>query len=155
MASRRNGINDVKLRICQECGAKCCYASPLLTLHDVSRLSGYLGIPTEEFVKRYCTVSEERGYAFMRLKKVQGRCVFLSGALCQVNPVKPIFCRVFPVNYMFSGLGGFYCPLAERAELLEEELSLYPQYVNELEALFGVVARCKLDVRCVLSALSK
>jgi len=155
MGLRAGGAGEVKLRICLECGAKCCYASPLLTIRDVERMSKYLGIQPSELVERCCAISREGGYAFIRLRKVEGRCIFLSDKLCRINPVKPMFCRVFPINYTLSGLGGFHCPLAENSELLAEEVELYPKYLEELEELFRVVARCGLDLKCILSSTQR
>lgn len=116
---------------CVRCGG-CCgnqpYSGLLLTLGDIQRLSGHMGLSRKEFIERECVLAEveERevdaypgmsmnatyiGYFLKRFPgeteetvTKPGRCRFLNGEnLCEIHPVKPAPCRRFPYLSYIQG----------------------------------------------------
>ena len=73
--------------------AQCCYGTEMvLTLEDIERITA-AGYRLEEF-------AEYRG-GFVRLRNVDGHCVFLDPATgrCRIYPVRPLGCRLYPLVY--------------------------------------------------------
>lgn len=66
-----------------------------LSVKDVLRVARFLDMDEEEFRQRYVYSTKHR----IRLRKPRGReCPFLlEDKGCQVHPVKPTQCRVFPL----------------------------------------------------------
>ena len=95
---------------CSRCGA-CCrnQKAVLLTVHDILRLAGKLGLKPGEFFKKYCTITTK--YSSDGLKrfylKVDGGCPFLEDGLCSVQDVKPVACARNPFYYIQSSLAAY------------------------------------------------
>lgn len=95
---------------CSKCGA-CCrnQKAVLLTVHDIIRMSGKLGLKPGEFFKKYCTISAKfSGDGLKRFYlKVDGGCPFLKDNLCSVHDVKPVACARNPFYYIQSSLAAY------------------------------------------------
>jgi Fe-S-cluster containining protein len=78
---------------CQQCG-DCCRGKGgiFVQAEEVEQLSTFLGMPREDFCRRYVEVSPMGAH----LATKNGTCVFLKGNCCQVHPVKPRICRQWP-----------------------------------------------------------
>lgn len=102
---------------CLSCGECCRNTEMILVEEDVRRLER-LGFSAEAF-------SERRG-GFLRLKNVDGRCVFYDAksGKCLVYPYRPLGCRVYPL--VFDEERGAVldedCPLAREFAAKGEEV---------------------------------
>jgi Fe-S-cluster containining protein len=81
---------------CQGSG-RCCVSRGAhgwvyLTLEDRRRLARHLGIPTQEFTRRYC---DKTGGLF-HLKESSPECMFLVERRCDVYEARPTQCRTWP-----------------------------------------------------------
>ena len=99
--NRRDGFS------CSCCGNCCRFRTTPLTLEDVKRLQ-------EAGLADFHLTQPE-----MRLKRVNGRCIFLSDDKCTVHDARPQVCRDFPF-FREAGIGlaqGIsFCPALERLE---------------------------------------
>jgi Fe-S-cluster containining protein len=88
---------------CQRCTACCRWPGEVrLTDAEIARLAGFLGVSEAQFIQRYTRLrSDRRGLTLQ--EKPDGACVFLDGADCSVQPVKPQQCRDFPNLWNFPG----------------------------------------------------
>lgn len=88
---------------CQRCTACCRWPGQVrLTEGEITALAGHLGLPVDEFTERYTRLREDRR-GLVLTEKPNGECVFLDGADCRVQPVKPQQCRDFPNLWNFPG----------------------------------------------------
>lgn len=81
---------DIFSRICERCGARCCYeAHPPLT---------------EERIRRICTCTnltnriEQNGYRRLCVRQ-DGFCIMLDHTRCLINTEKPETCRAGPFTF--------------------------------------------------------
>jgi Fe-S-cluster containining protein len=75
------------------CG-ECCngYGGTFVSKREISRISRYLGIDPESFLKDYCSWSGKRPL----IKSTEsGYCVFWDES-CTIHIVKPRMCRIWP-----------------------------------------------------------
>ena len=73
-----------------------------LTDAEITRLAAHRGVSEHEFIQQFTRLrADRRGLAL--LDKPNGECVFLDGANCAVQPVKPQQCRDFPNLWNFPG----------------------------------------------------
>lgn len=86
------------------CFTACCANLNLvLTPYDVIRLRTRLGLPSEDFLKKYTNTSIDKGYGFpivllkMNNDKKQ-RCPFVSVNGCTVYEDRPGACRIYPLG---------------------------------------------------------
>jgi Fe-S-cluster containining protein len=83
---------------CTQCG-KCCtnhadYAHVYLADREVTALARLLGLPVEEFERKYTLIDED---GWTQLKTEAGRCMFLGAdGGCGVYGARPTQCRTFP-----------------------------------------------------------
>ncbi len=80
---------------CQPGCTECCRQKGFvyLTEDDVVRAAGFLGIPAEEFERRFVYRTRNR----MRLRVPRdASCHFLREGGCSIHPAKPTQCRIFP-----------------------------------------------------------
>jgi len=78
---------------CQKCG-ECCkgFGGTFLREHDIDRITEYLGIGRDEFLRRYCDWSGKR--RLLRIAE-SGYCIFWD-EVCTIHEVKPRMCKVWP-----------------------------------------------------------
>ena len=88
---------------CQRCTACCRWPGQVkLSDEEISRLAAHLGLTEWEFIQRHTRLANDRrGLALM--DKPNGKCVFLDGQDCRIQPVKPNQCRGFPNHWNFPG----------------------------------------------------
>jgi len=92
---------------CSLCGNCCRLKIISLTRDDIARLEA----------RGFRDFAEERGER--RLKRVNGRCIFLKDDRCTVHEHRPQVCRDFPffVEYGIGyGVRATYCPGVEELE---------------------------------------
>jgi Fe-S-cluster containining protein len=68
----------------------------------LARLAGFLGLEEPVFIERYTRLRPDRRGLALR-DHADGRCIFLEGNDCAVQPVKPQQCRDFPNLWNFPG----------------------------------------------------
>jgi Fe-S-cluster containining protein len=80
---------------CQPGCTRCCDQQGFVYLADtdVPRLADYLGMPVEDFERKYVYRTKNR--ARLRTPR-HAQCVFLKDGGCGVHPAKPTQCRTFP-----------------------------------------------------------
>jgi Fe-S-cluster containining protein len=86
---------DVVRFACQPGCTDCCRVQGYvyLTEEDLRRAADYVGLPADEFERRY--VYRTRHLRRLR-KPPKGQCPFLEGDGCSIHPAKPTQCRLFP-----------------------------------------------------------
>jgi Fe-S-cluster containining protein len=92
---------------CNRCGA-CCRGQNgiILTLADIYRMAGKLGITPKHFFRQYCRISASLYDVFgagpqkgILLTTKNGICPFHKSAIgCSINDAKPLTCRLYPFN---------------------------------------------------------
>ena len=88
---------------CQRC-TNCCRWPGFVKVDeaDIAAIAAHLGVAEYEFIQRYTRLRPRRdGLAL--IDKPSGECVFLEGADCAVQAVKPGQCRGFPNAWNFPG----------------------------------------------------
>jgi len=78
---------------CQRCG-ECCkgYGGAFVNDHEVERISRYLDMDSEHFLRDYCDWSGRRPL----IKTAEsGYCIFWD-KLCTIHEVKPRMCKIWP-----------------------------------------------------------
>lgn len=97
------GIDDSFNFKCRSCG-KCCRNRHdiLLNPRDLFRISMHLELLPRDVVAKYCEtyIGPDSRIPIVRLLPVGGnnRCPFLVDKRCQVHPVKPAVCALFPLG---------------------------------------------------------
>lgn len=104
---------------CQRCTACCRWPGQVrLEADEIPRMAGFLGLEERDFIDRYTGLrADRRGLALT--EAAGGRCVFLAGRDCRIQPVKPRQCRDFPNRWNFPGFRDLCRAVA--VELDEEE----------------------------------
>jgi uncharacterized protein len=73
-----------------------------LTETEISNLATFLNLSEHDFIQRYTSLRADRGGLALQ-EKPGGECIFLNGADCIVQAVKPQQCRDFPNLWNFPG----------------------------------------------------
>jgi Fe-S-cluster containining protein len=69
---------------------------------ELARLAAFKGMSEHDFIQQFMRLrSDRRGLVLQ--EQANGECVFLAGADCRVQPVKPQQCRDFPNLWNFPG----------------------------------------------------
>ena len=98
---------------CQRC-AQCCGDSLhrgrniLLLESDVRQISNTMGLRPLSFVSR-STITQPYRY---RMKKRNGKCVFLDGKACRIYNIQPLICRFYPFS-LKKGNNGYRFEVSE------------------------------------------
>jgi Fe-S-cluster containining protein len=85
---------------CRQCGKCCSYGSGFVLDSEIARISSFLGMPKEEFIKGFLeeiVIFNTKVYKIRPHKKeaeVYGPCTFLHDKKCSIHGVKPLHCRV-------------------------------------------------------------
>ena len=80
---------------CLECGA-CCkgFGGTYISGNDIEKISKYIDISPEIFLKRYCV---ESGSKYVLIQGKDDNCIFYNkDKQCTIHPVKPYMCRAWP-----------------------------------------------------------
>ena len=79
---------------CTACGACCHGCRPVLRPGDLQRwrTAGRRDLLTRRYVRR------SGGALVLRQRESGGACVHLRGARCDIYPLRPLVCRIFPVG---------------------------------------------------------
>ena len=84
---------------CTQCG-NCCSGAPgyvWITPADMANIAAFLGLPLEQFTRRYVRRIGER---YSLVEKPDYYCIFLhravGQAMCSIYPVRPTQCRTWP-----------------------------------------------------------
>ncbi len=89
---------------CKRCGT-CCKWSGYVRLkeNEITNIANFLGLSELEFIEKYTKLtSDRRGLSL--IEKEDGSCIFFNDPPgCQINPVKPLQCRNFPLIWNFEG----------------------------------------------------
>lgn len=84
---------------CNRCG-KCCKSNKLvpLTLDDIFRISDFIDLHPDDFLKRYCVEMPcgDNTTPMPYLKREGEDCCFLKDGLCAIHFVKPGICKLLP-----------------------------------------------------------
>ena len=103
---------------CTECANCCRVATTEINDRDAVRLSDYLGLKLNEFLRDYTVETGDEGRI---LKRNADGCVFLDGNRCSVYDARPQTCALFP--HLVKGSGSLlsrmwhmpdravYCPI--------------------------------------------
>ena len=90
-----NIITPVKFE-CQKGCSNCCKTGGgfvFISSKNVDRISKYLKISKEIFIKKY---AKPKGEQFILMDKNGSECIFLENDRCSIYPVRPLQCRTFP-----------------------------------------------------------
>ena len=89
---------------CVRCGNCCRWSGYVrITQGEVDLIAGYLDMTISDFIDKYTRLtSDRRGLSL--IEKPDGSCIFFeeSPNLCEINDVKPIQCRNFPLIWNFE-----------------------------------------------------
>ena len=91
---------------CKKCG-NCCktVGHTILTVYDIRRISNFLNINIDVFLKEYCYIFRRSVYSNkilsfvideISLKKQAKKCPFLKDNYCSIQNVKPLYCKNYP-----------------------------------------------------------
>lgn len=118
---------------CLACANCCRVATAKLTDRDVEKLSRFLGIRPQDFVRDYAVETADEG---LILRRTETGCVFLAGTECTVYEARPNACENFP--HLVRGAGSFlsrmwempdraiYCPIVYNAlEAFKDETGFH------------------------------
>ena len=121
---------------CDFCG-RCCREIPVqIDIDEVERISEYLGISTQKFIKKY-TVLRDVGFGEKLYLKTP--CPFLKNNRCTIYPLRPRVCRTYPFIADISVLVGINkCKIA--SEIDRKYLKVY----NELRENPDILSKFKL-----------
>ena len=73
-----------------------------VTEAEIAALADFLGLTDPEFIQRHTRLRADRGGLALEARP-NGECIFLEGANCAVQAVKPQQCRDFPNLWNFPG----------------------------------------------------
>jgi Fe-S-cluster containining protein len=88
---------------CQRCTACCRWPGQVrLSDAEITRLAAFKGLSESDFIQQFTRLRWDRGGLALQ-EQADGACIFLEGAGCAVQPVKPQQCRDFPNLWNFPG----------------------------------------------------
>lgn len=84
---------------CVRCGNSCRDLAPrrrniLLTAGDIKRIVSANGREPEDF----SVPSRTRAPYQRKMRKLEGRCIFLQGSTCSIYKARPLICRFYPFS---------------------------------------------------------
>ena len=104
---------------CQMC-RYCCSSEPgyvYLSDKEIEEEAAYLGLPREEFIKKYCRYVDCGEYSLVSLQETADYdCIFLTDNGCRVYEKRPLQCRTYP----------FWKGIADNKEAWEKEMESCP-----------------------------
>jgi len=80
---------------CQQGCSSCCKSGGVVLIsdEDVPKISKYLKLSIEDFLKRY---TKKDGKKIFLIDREINDCIFLEDDKCQIYPVRPAQCKTFP-----------------------------------------------------------
>ena len=127
-------VKDMSLlQHCRACGSRCCIektGGPRFTLKERTLIEGRFGKGS---------LVEGKGYFVP--KKRGDRCGFIEEGLCALEGIKPVDCRIFPLDPIFDAKGQIdfvidvNCPAAKHlsADFIAEAIRLGIGWMSETE----------------------
>lgn len=76
---------------CTQCGNCCREVTPILSEHDIHRISDAVGLSVPAVRKKYLEIDEDGDTSFNSKP-----CPFLSGNICKIYESRPEDCRSYP-----------------------------------------------------------
>lgn len=75
--------------------SNCCKSGGVVLINedDIPKISKYLQLSTDDFLKRYTKTNGNKIYL---IDRDINDCIFLDGHKCKIYSVRPIQCRTFP-----------------------------------------------------------
>lgn len=90
---------------CIRCGT-CCQWEGYVRLreNEIEKIANFLDLRVHEFTENYTMLTEDRQNLSL-IEKEDGSCIFFNSENndCNINPVKPVQCRNFPLVWNFEG----------------------------------------------------
>ncbi len=74
----------------------------MLTKVDVQQIKDYLGLDTHRFIQSECNGENSNSLTFIRTH-TKGGCIFYKNNKCQIYNVRPLDCRLFPLDIFKLG----------------------------------------------------
>lgn len=136
---------------CTRCG-RCCSGGPnvALTVFDIARISLFLRLDPEVFLRNYTRVivADIVPYAVLKGDE-KGRCPFLAyrhdgSTLCVIYPVRPMRCRLYPILVESLRPHVYLDPESPgvgRGRLKRLPVRLIEQYVRERRRHYRILYR--------------
>ena len=90
---------------CRRCGTCCKWEGYVrLTENEIDLIADFLGLDVMEFTRKYTVLTEDRRNLSL-IEKDDGSCIFYNATRpgCDINAVKPLQCRNFPLIWNFPG----------------------------------------------------
>lgn len=85
---------------CTKCGECCRWPGIVkLTDEDIGRISAYIRMPVDEYVRVCTEISRRSGDRILKDTEGTKDCVHLKDNLCEIHQVKPEQCRTNPQKY--------------------------------------------------------
>lgn len=162
----------MKSNPCINCKEHCCIGDygTFATLHDLKRIAEFTEKKPEEFAKYddICgdlnaqeELMKKKDHSYfeytnngkiLQLKSKENKeCIFLKDNKCEIYPVRPLICKIFPIGFrknngelkIFIEPEDKYCKFTEKESLnhileylgytREEALKLINQFLDEVE----------------------
>ena len=90
---------------CVQCGTCCKWSGYVrVSQQEIDLIADFLNMNQMHFIDKYTHLtSDRRGLSL--IEKPDGSCIFYNDELhiCEINDVKPIQCRNFPLIWNFEG----------------------------------------------------
>lgn len=110
--------------------------NPLLLSDDVERIERHVGIPRDTF----SSGSDHIEHGIRVMKSDSNGCHFCKNGNCAIYPVRPLDCRLFPIDIMEKSNGAVVwiaytatCPVAfDVAACLNQAKNLLPQLQGQI-----------------------
>ena len=90
---------------CSRCGTCCKWAGYVrLNENEIKQIADFLDMDENVFTDKYTILTEDRRNLSL-IEKEDGACIFFKEGppQCEINPVKPLQCRNFPLIWNFEG----------------------------------------------------
>ena len=120
----------VSQKCCRVLKVKGTLSPPLLTTHDKERLVNHLGEGICDFIQYEYDCKSSKHLMFLRTH-ARGGCLFYRNNKCQIYDVRPLDCRIFPLDILEAG-GHFYWIIYDTFCRQEIECERLVNYGEEL-----------------------
>lgn len=90
---------------CTRCGTCCQWAGYVrLKDNEIVQIAEFLDMELRDFTNKYTILTDDRQNLSL-IEKDDGSCIFLNQdpPECEINQVKPLQCRNFPLIWNFEG----------------------------------------------------
>jgi len=89
---------------CARCGTCCKWPGYVrLNKNEITKIADFLGLDEFAFTDKYTEITSDRCNLTL-IEHDDGSCIFFhESSECEINPVKPLQCRNFPLIWNFEG----------------------------------------------------